>query len=97
MPLTVKQRKFLRAQVHSRKPVVIVGNAGLTTAVIDEIDAALAHHELIKVRVNAGDRAARRAMIEAIVAQTDAELVQTLGHVASFYRPTDPPKLTLPR
>ncbi|QKT02590.1 ribosome assembly RNA-binding protein YhbY [Ectothiorhodospiraceae bacterium 2226] len=96
MALNEKQRQFLRGLAHSRKPVVIVGQAGVSDTVVAEIDAALNHHELIKVRVNASDREARRAMTEDIAQRTGAELVQSIGHVASFYRSSERARITLP-
>ena len=97
MPLKEKQKRHLRGLLHSRKPVVIIGGAGLTENVMLEIDNALAHHELVKVKVNADDRPARTAMIEQICEQTKSELVQTIGHTASFYRQAEKPKITFPK
>ncbi len=51
-----------------------------------EIDLALGHHELIKVRVNADNRQERQAMIQEICTRLNAELVQLIGHVATLYR-----------
>ncbi len=96
MPITQTQRRHLRKLAHHLKPVVIVGGAGLTETVLAEIDSRLAHHELIKVRVNAADREARQAMIEQIVEATGADWVLSIGHVAAFYRPAAKPKITLP-
>ncbi len=89
MPVTLseKERKALRRLAHHRRPVVIVGAAGVTDAVVAELDRALARHELLKVRVNAPDRKARDAMIAELCARTDAALVQRVGHVAVLYRP----------
>lgn len=97
MTLSDSQRKHLRRLGHELKPVVLTGSAGVTAAVLAEIEGALAHHELIKVRVRAGDREAREAMIARICAETGAELVQRVGHVALVYRP-DPesPGIVLP-
>ncbi|NJD07763.1 MAG: ribosome assembly RNA-binding protein YhbY [Methylococcaceae bacterium] len=81
-----EQIRKLRARAHPLKPVVIVGQAGVTEAVLNEIDLALDHHELIKVRINGEDRDSRKAMSAAIVEATGAALVQQLGHVASLYR-----------
>lgn len=97
MPLKEKQKRHLRGLLHQRKPVVIIGGAGLTENVMQEIDNALAHHELVKIKVNADDRTARTAMIEQISEQTRSELVQTIGHTASFYRPAEKPVITLPK
>ncbi len=86
MPLPEKQRRRLRQLGHALKPVVIVGGQGLRDTVLAEIDGALAHHELIKVRVNAGDRTGRDAMIGSICDACNAELVQRVGHVALLFR-----------
>ena len=97
MPLKEKQKRHLRGLLHDRKPVVMIGGAGLTENVMQEIENALAHHELVKIKVNADDRPARAAMIEQISQQTNSELVQTIGHTASFYRQAEKPKITFPK
>ena len=94
MPLSNKQIRHLRKLAHHLKPVVIIGGAGLNENVLAEIDGALSHHELIKVRVNAEDKAARQALVAKISAETHAEHVQSIGHVASFFRRNpDKPKV----
>jgi len=99
MPLKDNQIRFLRKQVHALKPVVIIGQHGITEAVLNEIDLALEHHELMKVRVNASDREARRAMIEQICGATGAELIQSVGHIAALFRRSrnKPTRFTLPK
>ncbi len=84
--LNNKQIRFLRAQAHSMKPVVLIGGAGLTDNVINEINFALDDHELIKVRVNADDREQKSKMIDSIIKQTECEHVQSIGHIGIFYR-----------
>ncbi len=96
MPLTEKQRKHLRRLAHHLKPVVLTGAAGVSPGVLAEIEGALVHHELIKVRVNAEDREARQAMIETVVRETGSELVQRVGHIAVFYRQAEKPHIILP-
>lgn len=86
MPLTKKQIRQLKSLVHHLNPVVIVGQNGLTDAVINELNTTLDTHELIKVRLNAGDREERQTMIEQICNRCNTELVQTIGHVAAFFR-----------
>lgn len=86
MPLTLKQKKHLRNLAHSAKPIVIIGQHGLTENISREVDQALDHHELIKVRVNAEDRDARDRMIDSLLSEVGAELVQRIGHIAVFYR-----------
>ena len=95
--LTNSQKRHLKALAHHRKPVVIIGDNGITPAVIHEILLALDHHELIKVRVNAEDRQAREAMIAEICAATDAALVQRIGHIATLFRQNhERPHIELP-
>ncbi|OAI00427.1 RNA-binding protein [Methylomonas methanica] len=79
------QKKKLKAQAHPLNPVVIIGQAGLTDAVIKEINVALDAHELIKVKIRA-ERDERAAIREQICAQAKAELVQSIGQVAVIYR-----------
>ncbi|MFM8331144.1 MAG: ribosome assembly RNA-binding protein YhbY [Candidatus Methylumidiphilus sp.] len=79
-------KKQLRAKAHTLKPVVITGQGGISAAVLNEINLALDHHELIKVRVNAADREERKAMAEQIAAETGAELIQSIGHIITLYR-----------
>ena len=86
-PLTARERSFLKARAHPLEPIVTVGHDGLTDAVVKEIDRALGVHELIKVRVNAGDRTARRTLFEEIAARTEAEAVQQVGKVLVLWRP----------
>ncbi len=74
------------ARVHHLKSVVTVGQAGLTEAVLREIDAALTAHELIKVRLNAGDRAERDGMIGTIASHSSGTLISRIGNVAAFFR-----------
>jgi len=81
--------KALRAQSHALKPVVRLGNKGLTDAVHAEIDAALESHELIKVKVVA-DRDERPALIEAMAEKAGAIVVNTIGQVCVLYREKAP-------
>ncbi len=98
MSLNNKQNRFLRAQAHSLKPVVLIGGAGLTDNVINEVNHALEDHELIKVRVNADDREDKKLMIEQISRQTESEMVQTIGHIGIFYRQNEKdPKISFPK
>ncbi len=86
MPLTQPQRRHLKGLAHHLKPVVMIGQHGLSENVFNEVDIALDAHELIKVRVSGADRDDRKAMLEAISKKCSAELVQSIGHVAVFFR-----------
>lgn len=96
--LTSAQNRFLRGQAHGLKAMLQVGGKGITEAVAAEIDGALEHHELIKVRIAAEDRDARDEAIAALVERCGAALVQRIGHVAILYRPSrDKRQIVLPR
>lgn len=97
MKLTEKQKRHLRGLAHQRKPVVIIGDKGLTPAVMRETDLSLGHHELLKVRINAGDRDQRQAILAELCEATGAAVVQTIGHVAVLYRAAERPHIQLPR
>ena len=86
MSLKANQMRHLRSLAHNLKPVVLLGQHGLTEAVLTEIELALAHHELIKIRIPGMDRDDKRDTIEAICGQTGAELVQAIGHMAVLFR-----------
>ena len=96
MALTRKQIVFLRGKAHPLSPVVSIGNAGLSEAVLSEIEIALAHHELIKVKLGVDDRHLRDDMCMEITRRTAGDLVQQIGKIAVFYRPAATPRLTLP-
>jgi RNA-binding protein len=95
--LTEKQRRHLKGLAHPLNPVIQVGNAGVTPAVVAETGRALLDHELLKVRVSAADRTGRDAAITQLADQTQAALVGRVGHVAILYRPhPDRPRILLP-
>lgn len=96
MAVNDKQRRYLKGLAHPLKPVVMIGNSGLTPNVLNEIELALSHHELIKVRVSGQERADRNQMLEQIAEQTGADLVMVIGHIGGFYRPAEKPKISLP-
>jgi len=97
MTLSEKQKKHLRGLAHARKPIVMIGQHGLTPGVVQELDSALTSHELVKVSARVGDREARDAILTELAKQCTAELVQRIGNVAVFYRPKkDQPRIVLP-
>ena len=87
LKLTPAQRSDLRSQAHGLAPVVMIGDSGLTPAVMKEIDASLNSHGLIKVRVLGDDRDARVAHYETICADLGAAPVQHIGKLLVVYRP----------
>lgn len=95
--LSTKQKQYLKGLAHHLSPVVMLGANGLTEGVLVEIDNALNHHELIKVKVAGADRETKQLIIDAIVRETKAANVQTIGHVLVLYRPSDEPQIVLPK
>lgn len=75
----------LRAAAHNLNPVVMIGQAGLTAAVLAEIDGALNAHELIKIRIRA-EKEERMQISLKICKDTGAELIQNIGQIAVIYR-----------
>ena len=97
MPLTEPQRKHLRRLGHDRKPIVLVGQGGVSPSLVAELDRALTDHELVKLRARVGDREIRDRILAELAAGTGAELVQRIGNVALFFRPNpEQPRILLP-
>ncbi|WP_227370422.1 ribosome assembly RNA-binding protein YhbY [Halomonas sp. M20] len=96
MSLSQAQKKAMRSIGHHLHPVVTVAENGLTENVMAEIERALADHELIKIKLAQGEREMRQQLIDTITRQTQAEIVQTIGKMALFYRtnPNANPKLS---
>ena len=81
------EKKALRKKAHSLKPVVMIGQHGLTDAVLAEIDVALNAHELIKVRIRGADKIKRTGLCEQMEKQLNAEVVDQIGFIAVLHRP----------
>lgn len=95
--LSERQKRHLRGLAHALKPLVRIGNPGLTEAVVLETVRALHDHELIKVKAPAGDRGARDALIGELAARTTSALVHRIGNVAVLYRPNEQlPRILIP-
>ena len=87
LDITSQERSALRAAAHSLRPVVLIGDRGLSDAVLKEIDLNLNAHHLIKVRVAGEEREARNAMLETICDRLSCALVHHLGKTLIIYRP----------
>ena len=87
LKLNSEQRSQLRSLAHNLDPVVMIGDAGLSDAVLKEIDVNLNAHELIKIRVFGDDREARLEMLQTICDQMDAAPVQHIGKLLVIFRP----------
>lgn len=86
MRLSESQKKLLRGLGHRLRPVVTVGDAGISDALLQEFDSTIAYHELVKVRVRAGDRERRDGLIDELCRRGGAQLVARIGNVALLYR-----------
>jgi RNA-binding protein len=97
MTLSEPQKKYLRGLGHHLKPVIVVADSGLSEAVRKEFESTINHHELIKVRVRAGDREGRDKIIVQLCDQ-NTSLVTRIGNVALlFRRNSEKPRVNLPR
>ena len=98
MSLSKKQIKFLRTKCHDLKPVILLGQKGLTEEVLNELDIALTHHELVKIKLSVDDRELRRSLAGEICAKSHSEEVQSIGKTLSVYRVNpDKPVIDLPK
>lgn len=95
--LTIPQRLALKGRAHALKPVVMIGNAGLTPAVLDEIERSLKSHDLLKIKVMSDDRNAREAMLREICTVLKAGAVQHIGKTLVIYRPLEAPIAKVPK
>ena len=87
LELTSRERSDLRSAAHPLRPVVLIGDNGLTDAVLKEIDRALTSHGLIKVRAGGNDRDERDAMLANICDTLSCAPVHHLGKILILFRP----------
>jgi putative YhbY family RNA-binding protein len=85
--LNSEERRALRARAHSLRPVVAISQDGLSDPVVREIDASLAAHELIKVRVYNDDREQRESFLASLCERLAAAPVQHIGKLLVLWRP----------
>lgn len=84
--LTIEHIKFLKGKAHHLDPVLILGDKGVTESFIKEADKALAHHELIKIKLADRDREERESITEEIVTALHATLIQKIGAMIILFR-----------
>jgi RNA-binding protein len=97
MELTERQRKYLRGLGHALNPVLLIGQHGVTPAVIAEAGRALHDHELIKVKFRGTEREDRDEGLAQLATATQSVLVQRIGHTALYYkRRNDRPGIVIP-
>ena len=83
------EKQALKAIAHHLNPIVTIGNLGLSTSVIAELNRAISDHELIKVRLNIADRKLRVEFVKEVSQLLDAKIVQQVGKVVVLYRPNE--------
>ncbi len=94
--LSSKQIQFLRGRAHKLSPVVTVGQHGVTEPVLRELELTIRHHELIKVKLRCDNQTELLDLIGSITENVKAVLVQVIGHIAVFYRPSPEGKIVVP-
>jgi len=87
----------LRGLGHDLKPVVLIGKSEITDTLLQETDAALERHELIKIKLLENSATDRREAAAELAVNLQAEVAQILGRTFLLYRPSREPKITLPR
>jgi len=95
--LSNSQIRHLKGLAHNLKPVVMIGDKGLSQTVMDEIKIALDSHELIKINIRAEDRENRNTIIEKIINKTQSTKVQTIGGKLVIYKQSKEPKVAIPK
>lgn len=96
MQLDNETIKRLKSIGHELKPIVMIGNKGITPAISEEIDRALTDHELIKVKLPAGTKHERDIVSTEIATTANANVIHTIGRMALLLRqnPNANPKLS---
>jgi len=97
MELSERQRRYLRGLGHALNPVLLIGQHGMTPAVVAEAKRALHDHELIKVKFRGAERGARDTGLTELATATDSVLIQRIGHTALYYkRRNEGPGIVIP-
>jgi RNA-binding protein len=86
MPLSKMQKKTLSGRAHHLKPVLMIGNKGITDNVLAELELTLKTHELIKIKLPGGNHDQKAEIVKTLCDKSHAEHIQTIGHVATLYR-----------
>ena len=94
--LTNRQRKYLKSRAHHLKPVVTIGGMGLTDAVVDEQENSIAHHELLKIKLPAGEKGERESLLQAACSAVKASPVTLIGRTGVIFRAAQESSFQLP-
>ena len=86
MSLSKQQLKHLVSLTHNLKPVIMIGQNGITDNLLNELNIALNHHELVKIKIAGEDRDSRNEMIRQLCESTEAVKVQAIGKTLTLFR-----------
>ena len=84
--LNKQKLKFLRSLAHEASPIIWIGQHGLSPNVLEEVQKALEHHELVKIKLRVGERSEREKVSQSLCELTGAELVQKIGNTLTLYK-----------
>jgi len=98
MALSKNQIKHLVSLAHHLKPVIMVGQHGVSENLLKELEIALDHHELVKIKIAGEDRDSRQQMIQQLCEASGAQTVQAIGKTLTLFRRNrQKPKIELPK
>lgn len=86
MTVNKQQLRFLKGKAHDLKPVIMIGQNGLSENLINELQQSLTHHELLKIKLPALEKNDRAELIEKLCELTGAEIIQQIGHVLVIFK-----------
>jgi RNA-binding protein len=95
--LTQKQKKFLTGVAHGLNPMIMIGANGVTESLMAELESTLEHHEILKIKMAGADREDRKTIVDYILEQTGAQLVQSIGKTCVIYRKSQDSDFDLPK
>jgi len=90
MTLNNQQRKALKAKAHHLKPLIRVGQKGITDTLVEETLQTLDRHELIKVHIAGDDREARNNAAEELASRCQAILIHQIGKTSVLFKEQKP-------
>jgi len=98
MPLSRPQIKYLVSLAHSLKPVIMIGQHGVTDNILKDLDIALDFHELVKIKIAGEDRESKNTIIEQLCKSSAADKVQAIGKTLTLFRRNkEKQKIELPK
>ena len=98
MTLSKQQIKHLISLSHTLKPVIMIGQNGITDNILNELEIALNFHELVKIKIAAENKASCASTIDKLIQETSAETVQKIGKTLTLFRRNNKkPKIELPK